>query len=160
MSKQGCHKSSSIVALQCEPVNPSEFRKGQMSAIEQPLDYSHSLWWAVGTQDVKTGYWPQKAEVHIKGPLHGSLLCCGKGACVTQWNYEPCCVGPPKMNVSWWRVLTKLDPLEEGMANHSSILALRTSWTVFKGKKIWHWKMSSPGWKVSNMLQGRADSNY
>ena len=27
---------------------------------------------------------------------------------------------------SWWRVLTKSGPLEKGMANHFSILALRT----------------------------------
>ena len=30
------------------------------------------------------------------------------------------------MNRSWWRVLTKRGPLEKGLANHSSILALRT----------------------------------
>ena len=35
--------------------------------------------------------------------------------------------------------------LEKGMANHFSILALRTPWTVWKGKKIGHWKMNSPG---------------
>ena len=29
------------------------------------------------------------------------------------------------MDGSWWRVLTKHDPLEKGMANHFSILALR-----------------------------------
>ena len=39
---------------------------------------------------------------------------------------EPCHVGPPKTNGSWWRVLTKCSPLEKGMANHFSILALRT----------------------------------
>ena len=33
-----------------------------------------------------------------------------------------------------WRVLTKCSPLEKRMANHFSILALRTSWTVWKGK--------------------------
>ena len=32
-----------------------------------------------------------------------------------------------------------------GTANHFSILALRTPWTVWKGKKIGHWKMNSPG---------------
>ena len=37
-------------------------------------------------------------------------------------------------------------PLEKGMANHFSILALRSPWTVWKGKKIGHWKMNSPGW--------------
>ena len=31
------------------------------------------------------------------------------------------------------------------MENHLSIIALRTPWTVWKGKKIWHWKMNSPG---------------
>ena len=33
----------------------------------------------------------------------------------------------------------------EGMAHHFSILALRTPWTVWKGKMIGHWKMNSPG---------------
>ena len=39
----------------------------------------------------------------------------------------------------------RMCPLEKGMANHFSILALRTPWTVWKGKKIGHWKMNSPG---------------
>ena len=30
-------------------------------------------------------------------------------------------------------------------ATREALLALRTPWTVWKGKKIWHWKMSSPG---------------
>ena len=60
-------------------------------------------------------------------------------------NYEQCRVGPPKMEGSRWRVLTKRGPLEKGMANHFSILALRAPWTVWKGKKIGHWKMNSPG---------------
>ena len=63
-----------------------------------------------------------------------------------QWNYEPCHVGSPKMDRSWWRGLTECGPLEKGMANHFSILTLRTPWTVWKGKKIGHWKMNSPGW--------------
>ena len=37
--------------------------------------------------------------------------------------------------MSWWRVLTRCDPLEKGMANHFNILALRTPWTVWKGQK-------------------------
>ena len=41
----------------------------------------------------------------------------------------------PNTDGSWWRVLTKCGPLEKGMANHFSILALRTPWTVWKGKK-------------------------
>ena len=43
-----------------------------------------------------------------------------------------------KTDRSWWRVLTKWGPLEKGMANHFSVLALRTPWTVWKGKKIGH----------------------
>ena len=76
----------------------------------------------------------------------------GPQPCLTQWNYEPCCVGPPKTDGSWWRVLTKRGPLEKGMAKHFSILPLRTPWTVWKGKKIGHWKVSSPGRQASNML--------
>jgi len=52
--------------------------------------------------------------------------------CLTQWNYEPCRVGTCKTDGSWWRVLTKCGPLEKGMANHFSTLALRTPWTVWK----------------------------
>ena len=39
---------------------------------------------------------------------------------------KPRPVGPPKMGGSWWRGLTECGPLEKGMANHFSILALRT----------------------------------
>ena len=35
----------------------------------------------------------------------------------------------------WWRVLTKSGPLEKAMDSHFSIFALRTPWTVQKGKK-------------------------
>ena len=58
----------------------------------------------------------------------------------TQWNYEPCRVGPPKMDWTWWRDLTKCGTLEKAMIDHFSIPALRTPWTVWKGKKIGHWK--------------------
>ena len=60
--------------------------------------------------------------------------------------------GPPKTDGSWWRGLTECGPLEKGMANHFSILALRTPWTVWKGKMTGHWKRNSPGWKLPNML--------
>ena len=43
------------------------------------------------------------------------------------------------------KILTECGPLEKGMANHFSILALRTPWTVWKGKMIRYWKRSSPG---------------
>ena len=45
-------------------------------------------------------------------------------------------VGQPKMGRSWWRDLTECSPLEKRMANHFSILALRTPWTVWKDKMV------------------------
>ena len=72
--------------------------------------------------------------------------------CLTQWNYKPCRLGLLKTNGSWWRALTKRGPLEKEMINHFSILALKTPWTVGKGKKIGNWKINSPGQKVPNML--------
>ena len=67
----------------------------------------------------------------------------GSQPCLTQWDYEPCHVGPCKMDGSWWTVLTKCGPLEKGMANHFSILALRTPWTVWKGKNL-KWSLEQP----------------
>ena len=64
--------------------------------------------------------------------------------CLTQWNYKPCHVGPPKTDRSQWRVLTKCGPLEKGMANHFNILTLRTPRAVWKGENIWHWKIKLP----------------
>ena len=32
----------------------------------------------------------------------------GPQPCLTQWNYEPCHVGPPKTDGSWWRALTNV----------------------------------------------------
>ena len=43
-------------------------------------------------------------------------------ACLTQSNYEPCLVEPPKMDWSWWRVLTKRGPLEKDQ--WTSVVAL------------------------------------
>ena len=48
-------------------------------------------------------------------------------------------------DLSWWRGLIECGPLEKGMANYFSILALRTPWTVWKGKMIGYWKRNSPG---------------
>ena len=44
-------------------------------------------------------------------------------------------MGPPKMDRSRWRGLTECGPLEKGMANHFSILALRTPMNSMKKQK-------------------------
>ena len=97
-------------------------------------------WWAAiygVTQSQTRLKWLSSSSV--------SMMPHGSQPCITQWNYEPCHIGPPKTDGSWWGVLTKCGPLEKGMANHFSILALRTKRTLWKGKKIGHWKMNSPG---------------
>ena len=45
--------------------------------------------------------------------------------------------GLPCPGLQGCSVLTKRGPLEKGMGNHLSNLALRTTWTVWKGKKIY-----------------------
>ena len=42
---------------------------------------------------------------------------------------------PPKTDGSWWRCLTVCGPLEKGMANHFSILALRPHEQYEKAKR-------------------------
>ena len=42
-------------------------------------------------------------------------------------------------------ILGECGPLDKGMANHFSILALKTPWAVWKGKMIGYWKRNSPG---------------
>ena len=65
----------------------------------------------------------------------------------SKFNFSPPTIlTPPKMDSSWWKVLTKWGPLKKGMASQFSILALRTSRTVWKSKKIVHWKTNSPDW--------------
>ena len=63
-------------------------------------------------------------------------------------------------DVSQWRVLTKRGPLEEGMPKHSSILVMRTPWTVWKGKKIWDCKMSPQVEMCPVCYWGRMEGNY
>ena len=47
---------------------------------------------------------------------------------------------------------TRQGPLEKAMANHFSILKLRTPWIIWKSKKIGNWKMNSTGQYMPNML--------
>ena len=87
----------------------------------------------------------RQTENHSHRKLTNLITWTTHSLVLTQWNCEPCHVWSPKTDESWWRVLTKSGSLEKGMADHFSILALRTTWTVWKGKKIRRWKMNSPG---------------
>ena len=59
----------------------------------------------------------------------------GSQHCLTQRNYEPWRVGSSEM-MGPGGELIKRGPLEKGMANHVSILALRTPWTVWKEEHL------------------------
>ena len=95
-------------------------------------------------------------QCHAACPLHGSQPCHGEGTCITQQGYDPHHAGPLKMDQSYWRVLTYCGLPVKEVTTHTSILASRTPWSIGKGKKILHWKTSSPGWKVSNMLLAKS----
>ena len=131
---------------------------------EDPLETrmateSTILAWRIPWTEEPSGLQAMESDTTEWLTLHGSQLCCGEGACITRWSCEPCYTGSSKRHGSQWRVLTKCGPLEE-MANHPRILAVRPSWTEWKGKekyeKIWHWKMSPPDWKVFKMLLGKS----
>ena len=53
-----------------------------------------------------------------EGQPQVDMLLCVAGAAVKRYPMNKLC--------SWWRGLTECGPLEKGMANHFSILALRT----------------------------------
>ena len=94
----------------------------------------------------QTDWKPQSQKTNQSDHMDHSLGPLNLITWTTQWNYEPCHVRPPRTEESWWKVLTKHGWGEKVMANHFSSLALRTPWTVWKGKKIRHWKMDSTGW--------------
>ena len=65
-----------------------------------------------------------------------------------QWNYEPCRVGPPKMDGSWgefWQT-------GQGNGKPLQYPSLENPWIIWKGKMIGPWKTNSPGRQVPNML--------
>ena len=66
-----------------------------------------------------------KSSLNIwKFTVHGPQLC------LTQWNYDPCHVLVESSNKTW--------STGEGKANHFSILALRTPWTLsFTASYMW-----------------------
>ena len=124
----------------------------QYSCLENSVD--RGAWWATVLGVMKSWTWLSyftftlhwwQTEWKTTVTENESNWSLGLQPCLTQWNYEPCCVGPPRSDGSWWRVLTKCGSLEEGMANHFSTHALRIPWMAWKCKKIWHWKMNSPG---------------
>ena len=77
--------------------------------------------------------------------------------CITYWNCESSCAGPPKVDKPWLRFLTKCGQLEKEMTNHCFILALRTPLTEWKGKKIWNWKMRFQVSRYPISYWGRAE---
>ena len=56
---------------------------------------------------------------------------------------------PPAMRETWVRSLGGEDPLEEGMATHSSILA----WRIPMDRGAWHATVHALGHKASDMTE-------
>ena len=72
---------------------------------------------------------PEEDNLTLLGTQGGDVgwgHCDVEGIMLNEGNYEPSHVGPPKRDRSCWRGLTKHGPLEKAMANHFSILTLRT----------------------------------
>ena len=71
----------------------------------------------------------------------------GPQPCLSQWNYEP----RPRLGRvtqdGWIMVESSDKTWSTGEHNGKPLQhsCLRTTWTVWKGRKIWHWKMNSPG---------------
>ena len=80
---------------------------------------------------------PQRAE-RMKTTITGnqSNWSHGPQPCLTQWNYEPCHVGPPKMDGSWWRVLTKRGPLEKANGKPLQYSCLENPMNSMKRQKV------------------------
>jgi len=129
-----CSVAKSHLTL-CNPMDCSPPGSGQPSSV-LGISQASILEWVAISLSTHSLFPPHNQELQrsSQDPIHESQPCYGDGACVTQWRHETCCAGPPKRIGSEWRVLTKQGPLEEGMANHSRILASRTSRTIWKSK--------------------------
>ena len=64
---------------------------------------------------------------------------------------------PPAMQETWVWSLGREDPLEKGMATHSSILAWRIPWTEEPGGCHWgtnkHYHLAYPWWKTRQQFK-------
>ena len=149
-SRHTCLICTSLCSWMIGPNRPSELFRKQHSAM-CALPWLGELLLLFSRQVMSDSPWPHDSEFQasgsltisqsLPGPSPSPRVCPSSctlnvGDCITQWSYESCHARPPKTDRSEWRVLTKRDPLEERMANHSSILAVRTPWTALKkGKK-------------------------
>ena len=110
-----------------------------------------SLFLSIEMERFLTNY---KCDKHLsvyRPPLHGLQLCCGKGTWVIQWSYEPSCTGPPKTDRPseefWPNVVHR-----GGNGKPLQYYCLENPMDSMKRQKMWHWKMSPPGRKMSNRL--------
>ena len=126
-----------------------------------PWTEAHGGLQSIGSQRVREN-WSEWAcsythtHTHTHTHIHIYIFCLGEGACVTQWSYEHAMQGHPTWmghSEEFWQNMVQL---EEEIATHSSILAWRTPRTVWKIKRIWHWKMSPTGQNMPIMLLGKS----
>ena len=122
-----------------------------------------TLWTVAWQAPLSMGFSRQEYWSGGHALLPGIFLTQGSNPCplcLLHWQAGSLPLAPPGKPSDRWllvsslrpHILTECGPLEKGMENHFSILALRTPWTVWKGKMIGYWKGNSPGRYVPNML--------
>ena len=120
VSLHGCSSKAQLLLLTLDEVTPPDLLSAAPSALQPGTLGRCPCPWAWGSSSR-----PRFCEVHHSCHSQSdhtdhSLVK------LNETETKPCCVGPPKTDGSWWRGLTECGPLEKGMANLFSSLALRT----------------------------------
>ena len=140
MNSWGCGALGRQFSNSDESWNHSRIKKKKKKSTEPQLPFP--FWfndYGVWTSAFRTFCCENRFGYHYI-PLHESQLCCGEGDGKMKLWAMPCRVTQGGQVIV--KSSTKCGPLEEERVTPSSILAWRTLWAVWKGKMIWHWKMS------------------
>ena len=115
------------------------------------LTTSNLPWFMDLTFQVPMQYCSLQHQTLLPSPIASKIGCCFYFGSVSSFFLE--------LFLHWSPVayLTECGPLEKGKSNQFSILAVTTPWTGWKGKKIGHWKMKSPGQKPDMLLENSGE---
>ena len=98
-------------------------------------------------------------EHYLAKPLHGSQPCHCEGICQISETMNHAMKGHPRWmdrcKKSWQNVVHRKRTMTMYKWQCTPVIpTLRTSWALWKGKTIWHQKMSPLDYKVSNVILG------
>ena len=136
ISKQGCHQLSAIPVPQYELVSPKRTQEGEylLSNSHQgsttPCE-KHRILTQGSCDTEERNDFRESRLLHL--PIHRKVLNS------LTWDIRTSLVTQtvnnlPAMRETWVQSLGRDDPLEKGMAAHSSILAWRSPWTEELGR--------------------------